>query len=169
MELKGLKGFSAWAVYNKVAFNLIFLRRYTKKSRDFNDKIAALFDLDNVDVIKQHLFDLLDEGVNFNTEISECITFFKACNDVDRKLMLVESLNYSDLTDDEVLRLLVLFCIWMFLCICAELILMSCYLLVCVTSFRLQRRGTRRGSVLRLQLYHFGRVDKFCPFCLFWA
>jgi hypothetical protein len=105
-ELAGLKGFSAWSVYNKVAFNLVFLRQFVAKKRDFYSEVASIISLDDIDQMKSQLSQLTAGDFNLEFSISDCITAFKGADDDGRRLMLLEALNFSNMTDDEVLSLL---------------------------------------------------------------
>ena len=104
--LVGVKGVSAWLVYNKVAFYLPFIQENRAGSRRFSEELAAAVSLETVDELRAFIL-----GLNVNTipqpmSQAACIAAFKAKGTDARKMALLECLTFADLTDDEVVRLL---------------------------------------------------------------
>lgn len=106
-ELKGLKGVSAWLVYNKVVFSLVFLRRF---NMTHNDQLLKIDDLQQCETLAefkaaaQELSTEKFKTIFFTQE--ECIQMFKSAGAVEQRKMLLEALTITALSDDEVLRLL---------------------------------------------------------------
>lgn len=105
MELIGLKGASAWQVYNKVVFHLPFIRAYNHHRRDFAAEVAAAIH-GGEEAQREFLLTLSDPDIPSFRPASECIAEFKSLPLDERAHQLMECLVYAGLTDDETLRLL---------------------------------------------------------------
>ena len=108
INLRGLKGFSAWSVYNKVAFNLVFIKRFNLDTEAFLNNLALVCNEKDINTVRKMLPTLAETGRQINKTPDHCITEFKAADRGERSKMLVEALTYSDLDDDDVMRLLAL-------------------------------------------------------------
>ena len=102
LELKGISGVSAWHVYNKVAFNLIFLREHRHDSIPI-EVVKSLLGLP-----KNEQLDVINNVVK--AEIAtprKVIEGFKVASVEDKKAMLLEALTVTALSDNDYKRLLV--------------------------------------------------------------
>jgi len=106
--LKGLKGFSAWAVYNKIAFNLIFLLQFNRKDPDFKALLKKANESDNIDELRALIRQIIERAHSNVLSHKLCIQTLKKADKNTRLLMMLEALQYADLSDDEILRLLAL-------------------------------------------------------------
>ena len=106
--LKGLKGFSAWAVYNKVAFNLIFLLQFNRKDPDFEALFKKADKSESLDELRALIPQIIERTHNNVLNHQLCIQTLKKADKNTRLLMMLEALQYADLSDDEILRLLAL-------------------------------------------------------------
>jgi hypothetical protein len=106
IELKGLKGIAAWSVYNKVAFNLIFIRRFNVAKVDHAKLVVELLALETIEEIKNKLPDLVQTSARTHKSAARCIEAMKHAPQLEKRLMLLEALSFCDLDDDEVYRLL---------------------------------------------------------------
>lgn len=105
-ELKGMKGFSAWQVYNKVIVNLMNIRKFTFDKKPFLDKLSKIVTETDSIKIKEMLPGLVKFGKRVHRSPEFCILEFKKCDTENRSLMIIECLTLSNLDDDEVFRLL---------------------------------------------------------------
>jgi hypothetical protein len=105
-QLKGLKGIAAWSVYNKIAFNLIFIRRFNIDRVDHSALVRELQTLGSLEAIQARLPELEATGARIHKSARFCIMALKEAPLLDQRLMFLEALAYSDLDDDEVYRLL---------------------------------------------------------------
>jgi hypothetical protein len=106
IELIGLKGIAAWSVYNKIAFNLLFIRRFNVQKVDHALLVREISALDDLAEIKKRLPELEETGRRTHKSAAFCIEALKQAEEIDRRLMMLEALAYSDLDDDEAFRLL---------------------------------------------------------------
>lgn len=107
MRLEGLKGVSAWLVYNKIVFSLVFLRRFNVIHNDQLTFIELLKTCENLADYKDVAAKLnSDKFKKLSFSQAETITFFKSANDTDKTNMLLEALTITELDDDDCLRLL---------------------------------------------------------------
>lgn len=107
-QLKGLKGFSAWSVYNKVVFNLVFIREFNIDKEDFLSCLARLCTEKNLKKVREGLPQLAEFGAQVHKTPQYCIEQFKSRTRAEKTAMIVEALTFADLDDDEVMRLLAL-------------------------------------------------------------
>jgi hypothetical protein len=115
MELTGLKGYSAWKVYNKVAFNLVFIRMFNIKSVAIKIGVKSVQDIqdseETVEEKYQKLVDLLPaiiEAIEPDDHIvtqAEALALFKEATTEQKRGMLFEALNFVDLSPEEDLKL----------------------------------------------------------------
>jgi hypothetical protein len=105
-NLNGLKGFSAWGVYNKVAFNLIFIREFNLDKYAFLENVARLTAEKDIVIIREELPLLAETAQRVHKTASYCLQEFKKGDRVARSKMLIEALTVTTLDDDEVMRLL---------------------------------------------------------------
>lgn len=105
-ELIGVKGVSAWLVYNKVAFHLPFIQENRAGSRRFSEELATAARLETVDELRAFILELNVSVIPQPMSQAACIAAFKAKGPDARKMALLECLTFADLTDDEVVRLL---------------------------------------------------------------
>lgn len=108
IQLKGLKGFSAWSVYNKVAFNLVFITQFNSDKSVFLKNLAEICNEKDISILRKRLPELSFLGEQIHKTPEFCIEIFKACNRSEKTKMLVEALTFADLDDEEVLRLIAL-------------------------------------------------------------
>lgn len=106
MELIGFKGVSAWLVYNKVVFNLPFIRENRAASRRFSHELAEAAALEDVEAMRAFILSLTTDSIPRAMSHAECLEAFKAKAPSHRRAALLECLTYADLSDDEVMRLL---------------------------------------------------------------
>jgi hypothetical protein len=104
--LIGLKGFSAWSVYNKVVFNLIFNREFNEDKHTFLNNVAELVAETDIVTIRENLPDLAITSKRVHKTAKHCILDFKSRDRAKRAEMLTEAITFSNLDDDEVLRLI---------------------------------------------------------------
>ena len=109
IELRGLAGASAWLVYNKIIFSLIYCRRFNVAANDQTIKLLALQEcesLEDYQVVAGHLTIERDKVLFYS--FGEALVIFKSLPDDEKKLLLMECLTFIDLSDDEKTRLLAL-------------------------------------------------------------
>ena len=104
--LIGLKGFSAWSVYNKVAFNLIFNREFNEDKHTFLNSVAELVAETDILVIREKLPSLAVTSQRVHKSARDCLAIFKSRDRGGRAQMLTEAITHSNLDDDEVMRLI---------------------------------------------------------------
>lgn len=105
MVLAGLKGASAWQVYNKVVFHLPFIRANNHHRREYARHVASVI-RSGQEGMEAFLLTLSDPDVpTFRTQ-AECLANFKAADLTERTRQILECLIYVSLSDDELLRLL---------------------------------------------------------------
>lgn len=106
-ELQGLKGVSAWLVYNKVVFSMVFLRRFNMAH---NDQLTRIDNLQQCETLEE--FQAAAEQLNTDKfealfySQEECVQMFKGAGASEQRKMLLEALTITALSDDEVLRLI---------------------------------------------------------------
>lgn len=105
VELKGLKGVSAWLVYNKVIFALPFTKFFSMHRRDFNQELAEQMLLSD-EHFRIWASMLTEADIPSNKSQEQCLTEFKELPEEVRKLIILDCMTLTDITDDEVLRLL---------------------------------------------------------------
>ena len=107
-ELKGLTGVSAWLVYNKVVFNLLFLQRFNFAKNERTIYIIALQNCTTLDEYKT-VAELLNEpdGIVEYT-FAQALAEFKTFTDEQKESAFFELLTFVDLSSEEKLRLLTL-------------------------------------------------------------
>lgn len=105
-ELLGLKGFSAWSVYNKLCFNILFCRAYNFKRPKLSEIIEKALNCDDIDEIKQLIPEIAHQSDRVFFTHEEVIRDFKKCSDKDRELLFLEALTFCDLSDEDAIRLL---------------------------------------------------------------
>jgi hypothetical protein len=107
IELRGLAGVSAWLVYNKIVFSLLFIRRFNYAANDQSVSIAQLRECETLDEFKAVASQLTTERFDaIDMSMSQCVERFKAATEDDRRALLFEAISVTSLTDDESLRLL---------------------------------------------------------------
>lgn len=116
IEFKGLKGYTAWTVYNKVVFNLVFIRVFTHKLAGLKagiDEVEEIFASDaddktklkDLEVLVPVMWDaLLLDGED--TTHGYALDMFKHSDEETQRSMLFEALMYADLSNDEKIALL---------------------------------------------------------------
>ena len=109
MELTGLKGVSAWGVYNKLVFSMFFLRRFNLKHNAQLCLIEKLKGCDNLSDYKDVADRLSTTKMEklFHSQ-SEVVEHFKAAEENEKYNMILEALTIAEIDDSEVLRLLAL-------------------------------------------------------------
>lgn len=105
MKLAGLKGASAWQVYNKVVFHLPFIRANNHHRREYARHVASVI-RSGQEGMEAFLLTLSDPDVPTFRPQADCLADFKAADLTDRTRQLLECLIYVSLSDDELLRLL---------------------------------------------------------------
>lgn len=105
IELKGFKGVSAWLVYNKVIFALPFTKFFSYHRRDFVAELAETLTL-NDEHLRLWASTLTAADVPSNKSQADCLAEFKELPDDVKKLVILDCMTLTDITDDEVLRLL---------------------------------------------------------------
>lgn len=107
-ELTGLKGFSAWNVYNKVAFSLVFCRAYNLKRVEHSETIKKALESDDLETIKALIPQLVKHAESAIFSHAEVLADFKTLDDESRSLLFLEALTFCDLDEADVFRLLAL-------------------------------------------------------------
>lgn len=105
MRLAGLKGASAWQVYNKVIFHLPFIRANNHHRREFARHVAGVIQ-SGQEGMEAFLLTLSDPDIPSFRAQADCLADFKATDLAERTRQLLECLIYVSLSDDELLRLL---------------------------------------------------------------
>ena len=108
-QLKGLSGISAWLVYNKVIFNLLFLRRFNSRANDQSVLIMALKECRTLEEYKEiagHLTIMPENLVHYT--MAGAVAEFRDSNDSEKRGMLLEALTCIDLANEDKLLLLAL-------------------------------------------------------------
>lgn len=105
MKLAGLKGASAWQVYNKVVFHLPFIRANNHHRREFARHVASVI-RSGKEGMEAFLLTLSDPEIPTFRKQADCLADFKAADLEERTRQLLECLIYVNLSDDEFLRLL---------------------------------------------------------------
>lgn len=105
MELIGLKGISAWQVYNKVIFHLPFIRAYNQHRRDFAKEVAEVL-VAGGEAQRAFLLSLSDPEIPTFRKQADCLAEFKALDLDERAAQILECLIFANLDSDETLRLL---------------------------------------------------------------
>ena len=105
--LQGLGGFSAWLVYNKIVFSMIYLRRFNVAH---NDQLALIEQLKTCETAEEFktVSDLLttDKITTVFYSHAEIVGIFKDANNIEREKMLLESLTNIELSENDILSLL---------------------------------------------------------------
>ena len=101
----GLHGLSAWLVYNKVINNLVFCREFIHGNEDFAHDVSQILEMDDLDEVKKRLITMTLPKRSYKLP-HECIAVFKQADQEKQKSLISEALIYSDLTDEEMIRLL---------------------------------------------------------------
>lgn len=109
MKLTGLRGLSAWLVYNKIVFSLVFLRRFNVEHNEQLALIESLKSCNSLDEYKEVAKELSAEKYKavFYSQ-ADAINIFKESDEINKRQMLFECLTFTTLTDEECLRLLAL-------------------------------------------------------------
>ena len=110
IDLKGLKGFSAWNVYNKIAFNLVFINRFNSAPVDKKEILLKIGASDDLQEIRQLSTELAKSSTRVSLSFEEVLLHFKGEDEVNKQVMLMEALTFTDLADDDVFSLLALHC-----------------------------------------------------------
>lgn len=105
IELKGFKGVSAWLVYNKVIFVLPFTKYFSHHRRDFDAELAESLTLGD-EHLRLWVSMLREADIPSNKKQAECLAEFKELPDDVRKLVILDCMTLTDISDDEVMRLL---------------------------------------------------------------
>lgn len=105
VELKGFKGASAWLVYNKVIFALPFTKFFSYHRRDFVSELAESITL-NDEHLRLWASSLTAADIPSNKTQAECLAEFKELPEDVKKLVILDCMTLTDITDDEVMRLL---------------------------------------------------------------
>lgn len=105
IELKGFKGVSAWLVYNKVIFALPFTKFFSYHRRDFVAELAETLTL-NDEHLRLWASTLTAADIPSNKSQADCLAEFKELPEDVKKLVILDCMTLTDITDDEVLRLL---------------------------------------------------------------
>lgn len=107
MELNGISGLSAWLVYNKVIFGLVFCRRFNYAANEQSLLLSGLNECKTIDdfkTVREALSNERFDKVNFT--FAEAITIFKDMSERDKRESLLECLTFIDLSKEEQLILL---------------------------------------------------------------
>lgn len=104
VELKGFKGVSAWLVYNKVIYALPYTKYFSMHRRDFNAELAESLTLSD-EHFRIWASMLTEADIPSNKTHAECLYEFKGLPDDVRKLVILDCMTMTDITDDEVMRL----------------------------------------------------------------
>lgn len=105
IELKGFKGVSAWLVYNKVIFALPFTKFFSYHRRDFVAELAESITLSD-EHLRLWASTLTAADIPSNKSQADCLAEFKELPEDVKKLVILDCMTLTDITDDEVLRLL---------------------------------------------------------------
>lgn len=106
IELTGIRGMSAWLVYNKVIFALPFITENRAASRPFSRELARGVALETVEELREFIAGLNVETMPRLMTQAEAVGAFKTKGERARQLALLECMTHSSLSDDEVMRLL---------------------------------------------------------------
>lgn len=106
IELTGIRGLSAWLVYNKVIFALPFISENRAASRRFSQELARGIALETADELRAFIAGLVVETMPRTVTQAEAVASFKAKGLDGRRADLMECLIHSNLSDEESLRLL---------------------------------------------------------------
>jgi hypothetical protein len=106
IKLVGLKGFSAWSVYNRVVFHLPFCSRFNTRTTDSARILSSVINSEDIDEVKAAMLTMIEGTEKVNFTPSECLIQFKAMEETERRSLLIEAANFADIKDDELMRLL---------------------------------------------------------------
>lgn len=106
IELNGIKGLSAWLVYNKVVFAMPFITENRAASRRFSEEVAQALALEDIDELRAFVAALPARPLMGYMTQAEALTAFKAKDEAGRKRALMECLTRTELTEEDSLRLL---------------------------------------------------------------
>ena len=107
IKLNGLKGVSAWLVYNKIVFSLLFIRRFNFQHVDQLTLIAGLKQCETLAEFKAVAEQLTTASHEvLQVSMADCVQLFKDAPPEDKEAMLIEAITFTAIDDDDTLRLL---------------------------------------------------------------
>lgn len=107
IKLIGFRGVSAWMVYAKVIFMLPYTKFFGSERRNFGLELAEAINLEE-EALRRYVGTLTESDIPRSLTQRQALTLFKELSETERRIVLLECMTMIDITDDEIMRLLML-------------------------------------------------------------
>lgn len=104
--LTGFKGVAVWTVYNRIIFMLPFTQFFKIERRDFALELASALTLDD-EPLRLWVSTLTEATLPRAMTQAQCLAIFKDMSEDERALCILECMSLTEISDDDVMRLLV--------------------------------------------------------------